>query len=76
MPLYVLRGTRCGHTFERYMTIASMERVEKAGMQCPECKVRRKVEVVPSVTGTPIFRPGGVGGFFKTTAKENNDVNG
>ena len=75
MPLYVFSGKTCGHQFERYMTVASMERVEKAGMQCPECRVRRKIEVLPAHTGTPILKEG-VGGFARPTLKENSDVNG
>ena len=75
MPLYVLECSR-GHRREQYMTVASMERVEKAGTLCPECKIRRKTVVVFAPTGTPILKSGGVGGFFRPTLKENSDVNG
>ncbi len=44
MPIYAYRCTKCGHDFERTMTVAERE---KARPVCPKCK-GRKVEPVLS----------------------------
>jgi putative FmdB family regulatory protein len=44
MPTYVFRCVKCGHEFERVMTVTQRE---KARPSCPKCK-GRKVQPVLS----------------------------
>ena len=57
MPLHVY-NCKCGNTFERFENINDI-----ADKRCPVC--RRMAEIGPGLTGTPILKPGGAGGFYK-----------
>ena len=66
MPIYEY-VCKNGHRFERYSSVKEKEEpLETVPCNVGKCKSQFIIaELVPSQTGAPILKAGGVGGFYK-----------
>jgi putative FmdB family regulatory protein len=66
MPLYEYKCIPEGHVFELFESLGEHEKYNKKN--CPQCGRKRRVEQVPSRTGTPILKAG-KGGFYRPSTE-------
>jgi putative FmdB family regulatory protein len=70
MPVYEYE-CKNGHRFESIRRVTDIAET----LVCQECKSENKIvraKLVPSMTGSPHFRAGGAGGFYKPTRPEHD----
>jgi putative FmdB family regulatory protein len=74
MPLYEYRCRTCSAEFEMFLSVGEADRV-RAGYRktCKTCGRARRLEQIPSRTGTPILKAGQSGGFYKPSRPDRTE---